>query len=99
LPLAFPGCHPSSLSFFRSRLLEHGQERYAFDRFIAVGRQAGFLAGFALACLSGPFSLAMLTRVIVGLCGFVCAGLLLLPRMRKQLHSCPGCAIITRGQL
>ncbi len=43
LPLDFPGCHPSSLSVFRSRLLEHGQERYAFDRFVAVGRQAGFL--------------------------------------------------------
>lgn len=43
LPLDFPGCHPSSLSVFRSRLLEHGQERYAFDRFVTVGRQAGFL--------------------------------------------------------
>lgn len=35
--------HSSSLSVFRSRLLEHGQERYAFDRLLAVGRAAGFL--------------------------------------------------------
>ena len=43
LPLEYPGFAPSSLSVFRSRLLEHGQERYAFDRFIQVGREAGFL--------------------------------------------------------
>jgi transposase len=43
LPLDFPGFDPSSLSNFRSRLVEHGQERYAFDRFIAVGREAGFI--------------------------------------------------------
>ena len=28
---------------FRSRLVEHGQERYAFNRLIRVGREAGFL--------------------------------------------------------
>ncbi len=43
LPLDYAGFDPSSLSYFRKRLAEHGQERYAFDRFIAVGRQAGFL--------------------------------------------------------
>ena len=43
LPLDFPGFDPSSLSVYRQRLVEHGQERYAFDRFVAVGRQAGFL--------------------------------------------------------
>jgi hypothetical protein len=43
LPLDFPGFHPSSLSVYRSRLIEHGQERYAFDRFIQVGRAAGFI--------------------------------------------------------
>lgn len=43
LPLDFPGFDPSSLSNFRSRLVEHGQERYAFSRFIAVGREAGFI--------------------------------------------------------
>ncbi len=43
VPLDFSGCHPSSLSVYRSRLLEHGQERYAFDRFLQVGRAAGFL--------------------------------------------------------
>jgi transposase len=43
LGLDFDPPHPSSLSVFRSRLLEHGQERYAFDRLLAVGRAAGFL--------------------------------------------------------
>jgi hypothetical protein len=43
LPLDFPGFDPSSLSVFRARTIEHGQERYAFDRFIQVGRAAGFL--------------------------------------------------------
>jgi hypothetical protein len=43
LGLAFDPPHPSSLSVFRARLLEHGQERYAFDRLLAVGRAAGFL--------------------------------------------------------
>jgi transposase len=43
LPLDFPGFHPTSLTKYRNRLLEHGQERYAFDRFIAVGRKAGFI--------------------------------------------------------
>jgi hypothetical protein len=31
------------LSVFRSRLASYGQERYAFDRFIQVGRAAGFI--------------------------------------------------------
>ncbi len=43
LPLDYPGFDPSSLSYFRKRLAEHGQERYAFDRFVQIGRQAGFL--------------------------------------------------------
>ena len=43
LPLDYPGFDPSSLSNFRKRLVENGQERYAFDRFIAAGRSAGFL--------------------------------------------------------
>jgi Transposase domain (DUF772) len=44
LGLDFDPPHSSSLSIFRSRLLEHGQERYAFDRLLAVGRASGFLA-------------------------------------------------------
>jgi transposase len=44
LPLGYAGFDPSSLSVFRSRALKHGQERYAFDRFIQVGREAGFIA-------------------------------------------------------
>jgi transposase len=44
LPLDYGGFSPSSLSVFRSRLVEHGEERYAFDRFIQVGREAGFIA-------------------------------------------------------
>lgn len=44
LPLDYAGFNPSSLSVFRSRLVEHGEERYAFDRFIQVGREAGFIA-------------------------------------------------------
>ena len=43
LRLDFGGFDPTNLVHFRERLLEHGQERYAFDRFIAVGRAAGFL--------------------------------------------------------
>jgi hypothetical protein len=43
LGLDFDPPNASSLSIFRSRLLEHGQERYAFDRLLAVGGAAGFL--------------------------------------------------------
>lgn len=43
LDLDFDPPHSSSLSIFRGRLLAHGQERYAFDRLLAVGRAAGFL--------------------------------------------------------
>ena len=43
LPLDYAGFNPSSLTYFRKRLLEHGKERYAFDRLIQVGRAAGFL--------------------------------------------------------
>jgi transposase len=43
LPLDFPGFDPSSLSYFRSRLTQHHQERYAFDRLLKVGRAAGFI--------------------------------------------------------
>ena len=43
LRLDFGGFDPTNLVHFRQRLLEHGQERYAFERFIAVGRAAGFL--------------------------------------------------------
>jgi hypothetical protein len=43
LPLDFPGFHPTSLTKYRNRLIENEQERYAFDRFITVGREAGFL--------------------------------------------------------
>jgi transposase len=44
LPLDYAGFDPSSLSVFRKRLLENGQERYAFDRLIQVGREAGLIA-------------------------------------------------------
>jgi transposase len=43
LPLDFDPPHSSSLSVFRSRLVEGQQERYAFNRLIQVGRAAGFL--------------------------------------------------------
>jgi len=43
LPVDYAGFDASSLSNFRKRLLENGQERYAFSRFIAVGREAGFI--------------------------------------------------------
>ncbi len=43
LPLDFPGFDPTSLVNFRKRLLKHNQERYAFDRFLKVAREAGFL--------------------------------------------------------
>jgi hypothetical protein len=43
LPTDYPGFDPTSLGNFRERLAEHGQERYAFDRFVSVGRAAGFI--------------------------------------------------------
>lgn len=43
LPTDFPGFDPSSLTYFRQRLIEHNQARYAFDRFVKVGREAGFI--------------------------------------------------------
>lgn len=43
LPLDFVPPHPTTLGKFRQRLLVHSQERYAFNRLIQVGRQAGFL--------------------------------------------------------
>jgi transposase len=43
LPLDFESPDASSLSVFRKRLVQHGQERYAFNRLIRIGREAGFL--------------------------------------------------------
>jgi transposase len=43
LPTDFPGFDPSSLTYFRQRLIEHKKERYAFDRFVKVGREVGFI--------------------------------------------------------
>jgi hypothetical protein len=43
LPTDYPAFDPTSLGNFRGRLAEYGQERYAFDRFVAVGRVAGFI--------------------------------------------------------
>jgi len=43
LPLDFGGFDPSCLSYFRKRLVQPQEERYAFDRLITVGRTAGFL--------------------------------------------------------
>lgn len=43
LPLDYAGFDPSSLTHFRQRLIDKGQERYAFNRFITVGREAGFI--------------------------------------------------------
>jgi transposase len=43
LPLDYVGFDPTSLVVFRKRLLKHGKERYAFERFLKVAREAGFL--------------------------------------------------------
>jgi len=43
LPLDYAGFHPTSLVVFRRQLLKHGKERYAFERFLQVAREAGFL--------------------------------------------------------
>ena len=43
LPIDYPGFDPSCFTYFRNRLIDNGQERYAFDRFIAMGREAGFI--------------------------------------------------------
>lgn len=43
LPLDYPAFDPTSLVVFRKRLLKHGKERYAFERFLKVARAAGFL--------------------------------------------------------
>jgi transposase len=53
LPLDYAGFDPSSLTYFRQRLTEHGQERYAFDRLVAVGRAAGFIAGRVTLLIDG----------------------------------------------
>ena len=44
LALDYDGFDASSLSVFRTRLIKHKQERYAFDRLLAVAREEGFLA-------------------------------------------------------
>lgn len=44
ISLDYSGFHPSSLSVFRNRLVEHKQERYTFDRLLKVSREAGLLA-------------------------------------------------------
>lgn len=44
LPLDYAGFDASSLSVFRARLVKYQQERYAFDRLLAVAREEGFLA-------------------------------------------------------
>jgi transposase len=44
LPLDYAGFDPSSLSVFRTRLVKHGKERYAFDRLLKIAREEGFLA-------------------------------------------------------
>ena len=43
LPTDFAGFDPSSLTYIRQRLIEHQKERYAFDRLVKVGREAGFI--------------------------------------------------------
>jgi transposase len=43
LALDYSGFHPTSLTKYRNRLVENNKERYAFDRFIAVAREAGFI--------------------------------------------------------
>ena len=43
LPTDYPAFDPTSIGHYRLRLAEHGKERYAFDRFVAVGRAAGFM--------------------------------------------------------
>jgi hypothetical protein len=44
LALDYDGFDASSLSVFRTRLVEHHKERYAFDRLLEVAREEGFLA-------------------------------------------------------
>ena len=44
LPLDYADFDPSSLSVFRTRLVKHNKERYAFDRLLKVAREEGFLA-------------------------------------------------------
>jgi transposase len=43
LPLGDKGFHYSSLCVFRRRLMEHKQERYAFDALLSLAIEAGFL--------------------------------------------------------
>jgi transposase len=43
VPLDYAGFDPSSLVVFRQRLLTYAKERYAFERFLTVAREAGFL--------------------------------------------------------
>ena len=41
LPLDYAGSDPSSLSYFRKRLVDGQQERHAFDRLLKVGARPG----------------------------------------------------------
>jgi len=43
IPLDYEGFDSSSLCRFRDRLLDHGKERYVFDHFVEVAREAGLL--------------------------------------------------------
>jgi transposase len=43
LPLPYRGFHYSVLCVFRKRLLEHGKERYAFDRLVQLAIETGIL--------------------------------------------------------
>jgi hypothetical protein len=43
LPLDFVPPHPTTIGVFHFRLIEHAEERHAFNRLIRKGRAAGFL--------------------------------------------------------
>ncbi len=43
LRLHFAGFEPLNLSHFRARLTAHQQDCYAFDRFVKIGREVGFI--------------------------------------------------------
>lgn len=44
LPLDFAGFHPTSLTKYRKRLVKHGKEGYAFDRFVEAACEAGLIS-------------------------------------------------------
>jgi Transposase DDE domain len=45
LPIDHPGFHPTSLAYFRARLLLHGKDRLVFERSVELASELGLVCG------------------------------------------------------